>query len=456
MKTKVKFLLTTLSVLALSVSSLFTTVALAEQSGDDSVVDSKTYTVNGFDGYVFNTLYTATVAADFTNEDKVQSFNDLREEIISYIDSVESSISTNVESSSVYAFNQANAGERVEIDKIAYEILTLAKNMCEFTEGYYNPAVYYSVDLYGFAPRSEGQTAPYDRQGGASTALPEAKYITAFQQLSQCFNQVVIEELEGKYYATKPQNAFVQVDGVTYSLKVDLGGIGKGYIVDEVNNMYDKYGFDYGYFTFGSSSIFVNKFYNNDEKTFNLAFTDPRGAYGETYATVKVLDVSISTSGDYEKYYKIDEVRYSHLLNPFTGSPIQTGIMSATVIGGTAAEGDALTTALTAMGRDKAISFINQNLKDYKVVFSYESVNGTQVISNFAGLNLSNAEYQIKSQIDENGNIIYTGNAEEDVPVIPNKSGCNSSIVGGESVLIISLTLTVIACVIAKKGKRCQ
>jgi thiamine biosynthesis lipoprotein len=81
--------------------------------------------------------------------------------------------------------------------------------------------------------------------------------------------------------------------------------------------------------------------------------------------------VCISTSGDYEQYYIIDDVRYCHIIDPTTGKPVQTGIMTATIIGGSAAEDDALTTAIMTMGKDKAIEFINTKLSDRYVAFTY-------------------------------------------------------------------------------------
>ena len=73
------------------------------------------------------------------------------------------------------------------------------------------------------------------------------------------------------------------------------------------------------------------------------------------------------------QYYIIDGVRYCHVIDPTTGKPVNNGIMSATVIGGTAAAGDALTTALMAMGKDKALNFIESKLQDVKVAFTYEN-----------------------------------------------------------------------------------
>ncbi len=88
--------------------------------------------------------------------------------------------------------------------------------------------------------------------------------------------------------------------------------------------------------------------------------------------TVPLRNEKLSTSGDNEQRYFIDGVRYCHVISPVTGKPVQTGIMSATVMGGGAAEADALTTAIMAMEKEDAISFIAEKLTDKKVVITVE------------------------------------------------------------------------------------
>ena len=65
-------------------------------------------------------------------------------------------------------------------------------------------------------------------------------------------------------------------------------------------------------------------------------------------------------------------MRYCHVIDPTTGKPVNKGIMSVTIIGGSAGSADALTTAVMAMGREKALQFIESKLTDRKVVFLCE------------------------------------------------------------------------------------
>jgi thiamine biosynthesis lipoprotein len=334
--------------------------------------------------YIFGTSADLVITTDYTNEANQTNVNNLNSKVKTFLAEVENSISSSVTTSYIYAYNQAELGTIVEVNKTTYDVMTIAKSVYENTDGYYNPAVYYCVDLYGFAPRATDSGAEvYDRTSNSdgSIPLPDQAYVQAFKQLSHSFKDVSVFEEEGKYYITKPFDAYVTVEGVTYSMKVDLGGIGKGYCADKIGEMLDEYNFNYGYFSFGSSSMAIKKSYTGENGNWKLAVTDPRGN-ADSYARIYVSDATLSTSGDHEQYYMIDGTRYCHIIDPTTGSPIQTGICSVTVIGGTAAEDDALTTAISAMGVNKAVEFINQKLSDKTVILLYKDGDEYKIISN--------------------------------------------------------------------------
>lgn len=313
-------------------------------------------------GKTFYNIMTAdanmVISDDFTNQSQAeQKFTKFLGEAEQILNTVNDSLSISVEGSAVYSFNQAEAGTTVKIDKTAYEVLSIALDMYGFTDGYYNPAIYYNVQMYGFY---EGAEIPKTKD-----ELPSDDKVQAFTQLSSHFPEVELFG-EGDDYFVKKPSAVCEYEGQTYSMKLDLGGIGKGYCADLISILMDKYGYEFGYFDFGSSSMVCKNHYKLGEYT--IGFRDPR-ALGKAYFEVFVNNKAVSTSADDVKYYEIDGVRYCHIFDPVTGKPIQSEIMSAGVIGMTSAQGDALTTAIMAMGKDRAVDFVNTKLKDCIVVF---------------------------------------------------------------------------------------
>jgi len=373
------------------------------KSGESSSAYGKNIYAMG----AFATMVSARSKSDNAKSSDFSTvFSAAAREVEEAILAVENSISVTVESSYISAFNNAPADTEVEMDKTAYDILSLAKSVYASTGGYYNPAVYYSVDLYGFGARAYGISAPYDRaKVNGAYPLPSAEYVSVFQTLSTHFAEVTLAERNGAYYAYKPAYT-VTVEGVEYSLKLDLGGIGKGVCADIAAEIYDKYSMEYGYFNFASSSIAFKKYNGEEDGCYTLSIRDPRGEAGEAYCSVKVKDCSLSTSGDHEQYYVLDGARYCHIIDPTTGSPIQTDIASVTVIGGEAAEDDALTTALAAMGKQKAVEYVNNNLTDKTVIILYIGESGGEVITNAPEkLTLKTEKYKIANTA-ENGKII--------------------------------------------------
>ena len=218
---------------------------------------------------------------------------------------LEQSLSVTEEGSCVYAFNEAEAGETVGLDRAAYEVFSLAQQLYEETGGCYDPSVYHSVEAYGF----------YDFQSGgpAPETLPTQAQLSAFLQLSDFFPLIALWEEDGKYFAKKPEGAAVEIEGVRYTLKVDFGGIAKGYACDRVKELLGA--FEYGYFSFSGSSMAVGK-YKEDRAYYELSVLAPRE--NGSYLTANVQDTCLSTSADNGLYYEIGGTRYSQIIDPET------------------------------------------------------------------------------------------------------------------------------------------
>lgn len=297
---------------------------------------------------------------------------------------------------SVERFNLAAAGDCVEIDETAYRILKLAQELYGKTQGAYNPATGLLVDLWGFSPRHRAadyrKTEAYDRDQ-FENELPAEKYIEAFSKPEMLdFGAVALREADGKYYAEKPEQAFVTVEGdeKVYTMQLNLGGIGKGYCADGAARILREADQTYGYYSLGGSSMIVLRSPASADGRWEIGIRSPRGQYGAEYAVLTADNAVISVSGDYEQFYQIDGRRYCHIIDPFTGYPAaaapgQDGsrVASALVVGLSATEGDAVATALTVKGVEWSLAFAQAYEKPFGyALFSCDAQGECTVYSN--------------------------------------------------------------------------
>ena len=134
-------------------------------------------------------------------------------------------------------------------------------------------------------------------------------------------------------------------------MMLGLGGIAKGIALNESRDELLKNGVS-DFMIVSGGQVLVQG------ETRKVGIRKPDGMPNDFVAIVQIKDTSISTSGDYEKYFEVNDVRYHHILDPRTGFPAK-GTRSVTVITTDAAVADALSTALFVMGPQKAIGAVN-------------------------------------------------------------------------------------------------
>ena len=147
-------------------------------------------------------------------------------------------------------------------------------------------------------------------------------------------------------------------DGV----RINLGGIAKGYFVERGVDILRLSGIQHGIVTAGGDSRLLG---DRRGKPWMVGIRDPRNE-GQVAISVPLENEAISTSGDYERYFEEGDVRYHHIIAPSTGAPAG-GVHSATVFGPDAVMTDALSTSVFVMGVDKGLRLI-ATLPDYESI----------------------------------------------------------------------------------------
>ena len=143
-------------------------------------------------------------------------------------------------------------------------------------------------------------------------------------------------------------------------VRINLGGIGKGYAVERAVSLLRSRGIRHGIVTAGGDSRLLG---DRLGQPFMVGIRDPRND-DKVALTIPLEDEAISTSGDYERYFEEDGQRYHHIIEPATGLPAG-GVRSATIVGPDAVLTDALSTAVFILGVDQGLTLI-ATLPDYE------------------------------------------------------------------------------------------
>ena len=135
--------------------------------------------------------------------------------------------------------------------------------------------------------------------------------------------------------------------------EIDLGGIAKGYAADEAKRILLEEKITDAIINFGGTVITIG-----DEK--QIGIQNPDAKTGISIGRLKVREQAVVTSGLYERYYMKDGNQFHHIINPKTGMPSQSGLLSVTVIGDSALEMDALSTVFFVIGIKDAIKILDK------------------------------------------------------------------------------------------------
>jgi thiamine biosynthesis lipoprotein len=145
-------------------------------------------------------------------------------------------------------------------------------------------------------------------------------------------------------------------------VRINLGGIAKGYVVERGVDILRNAGVRHAIVTAGGDSRLLG---DRRGRPWMIGIRDPRED-GEVAISIPLADEAVSTSGDYERYFEEDGIRYHHIIRPSTGEPA-TGVQSATVFGPDAVITDALSTSVFVLGVDRGLTLIG-TLPDYESI----------------------------------------------------------------------------------------
>lgn len=141
-------------------------------------------------------------------------------------------------------------------------------------------------------------------------------------------------------------------------VSLDLGGIAKGYIADQLKKYLTEQGVDSALINLGGNILCVGG--KPDGSDFRIGIQQPFADRNETIATVALQGQSVVSSGIYERYFMDQDTIYHHILDPETGYPRESDLIAVTIISDQSVDGDGLSTTCFGLGLEEGMRLINQ------------------------------------------------------------------------------------------------
>jgi thiamine biosynthesis lipoprotein len=135
---------------------------------------------------------------------------------------------------------------------------------------------------------------------------------------------------------------------------LDLGGIAKGFIADELHQQLTSFGFDNAIINLGGNIVAFGSKPNG--RAWSIGIRNPENPLAVIH-NLPLIQGSVVTSGPYERFFELEGKRYHHILDSKTGHPVQTDLASVTVISERSIDGDGYSTTLFALGSREALVF---------------------------------------------------------------------------------------------------
>lgn len=278
--------------------------------------------------FALNTVISLTVYGERADEALSAAFDEIKR--------IENLLSCHIPDSEIAKINRSAYMTPVKVSSETIEVLKKALLFSEKTNGAFDITVKPLVDLWNITAENP--------------VVPEKK------------------QIESKLSGVGYENIIITGNSVTFAkegVQIDLGGAAKGYCADKAVEVLKSYGVEDAILDLGGNIYALGK--NEQGKNWRIGLQDPSRERGDHFAVEELSDKTAVTSGSYERYFEKDGKVYHHILNPKTGIPADSGLISVTVISKNSFEADMLSTAVFVMGEDE-FKKISQDFEYEKII----------------------------------------------------------------------------------------
>jgi thiamine biosynthesis lipoprotein len=271
-------------------------------------------------GPTMGTSYKITIAINDGNEFNRDA---LQKQVLNALTDIDKEMSAYRPDSDLTRFNNSTSTDWFPVSPDLVKVIDAAEEISTKTNGAFDVTVAPLVDLWGFGPNSKSQGVPIEAQIAAS------RQRVGYTRLH-----------------TRMQPPALRKD--IPDLQVDVNAIAPGYAIDMLASLIEAQGYKNYLVDLGGESY--AKGHKPDGNSWKIGVENPTSSVSSIRKIVALDGEAISTAGDYREYFEVDGKRYSHIIDPKTGSPITHNVASVSVIATTAMNANGWDTALMAMG----------------------------------------------------------------------------------------------------------
>ena len=237
--------------------------------------------------------------------------------------------------SEIYQLNQK---KKMKVSDETLELIEFAKKKSAQSGDAFDISVYPIVELWGF---------------------PTQKYrVPSDSEIQSLLKNVDCQKIK--------INKKTNVVKLEKNMKIDLGGIAKGYIADQLKAYLKEQNVSHALINLGGNVLALDG--KPDGSDYNIGIQKPFAQNGEAITSVKIKDQSVVSSGIYERYFKVGDKIYHHILDPKTGYPYKNNLLGVSIVCDSSTEADALSTTCFAMGLDDGLKYI-EGIKGAEALF---------------------------------------------------------------------------------------
>lgn len=226
--------------------------------------------------------------------------------------------------------NQAAGKQAVTVSDTTYQLVEQAKQLAAESDGAFDPTIGAVTKLWQIG--TENPRKPTVTE--IATALPNVDY-----------HKIQLDDKQRSVYLREP------------GMSLDLGGIAKGYITDQLVKQLKGAGVQQGVLDLGGNLYLLGERPTGGK--WRAGIKSPFAAK-KLVGQLTVKNQAVVTSGGYERYLKVAGKKYSHLLDPQTGYPVKSDLASVTIVAPHAMLGDALATAVFVKGSQAGLAYLKE------------------------------------------------------------------------------------------------